>query len=227
MTGPRPPRPPRLLLVHGWGFDATVWDALAAALPEAECRRVDLGYFGALCPPPPPLPDDDGPVIAVGHSLGVLWLLQTRPCPWAGLVAINGFPRFTEAPDYAPAVPGRMLERMIARFPKAPAAVLAEFRRRCGADAAPPADLDAARLLDGLIALRDWDARAALAGPRLVLSGRDDPILPPGMAEHAFGTGPAVIHHEHPTGGHRLPLTEPAWCAAHLRAFSAGLTAAA
>lgn len=215
---------PRLLLVHGWGFDATVWDALAAALPEAECHRVDLGYFGAPCPPPP---TREKPVIVVGHSLGVLWLLHTRPCPWAGLVAINGFPRFTEAPDYAPAVPGRVLERMIARFPKAPAAVLAEFRRRCGADAPPPAGLDAARLLDGLVALRDGDARAALAGPRLVLSGRDDPILPPGMAGHAFGTGPAAIHHEHPTGDHLLPLTEPAWCAAHLRAFIAGLTAAA
>jgi pimeloyl-[acyl-carrier protein] methyl ester esterase len=208
---------PVLVFVHGWGFDVRLWDGVRAALPEADTAVVDLGYFGR--PASPGLPSDR-PVVAVGHSFGCLWLLHEKPFAWAGLVAVNGFPRFVEGPDYAPATPRRVLDRMIARFETAPGAVLEEFRRRCGA-AEPPPPADAGVLGAHLRALRDWDARAALTGPVLVLAGAEDPIVPPAMTERGFaGFAPDI----YPGGGHLLPLTAPEWCARRIAAFATGLS---
>jgi pimeloyl-[acyl-carrier protein] methyl ester esterase len=200
----------QVLLVHGWGFGPEIWDRVAAALPGFEIARVDLGFFGPprLCPPSPQ------PVLAVGHSLGLLWLLQHRPCPWRALISINGFPRFTETEDYRPAVPVRLLERMLRRLDQDPAAVVGEFRHRCGCADPLPGRPETARLRWGLEGLRDWDARASLpeAGPRLALGGGADPILPAGMAADGF----AREHETLAGAGHLLPLEAPDWCAARI-----------
>jgi pimeloyl-[acyl-carrier protein] methyl ester esterase len=145
--------------------------------------------------------------------------LHERPFAWAGLVAINGFPRFTEGPDYMPAAPRRLVDRMVTRFGTVPATVLDDFRRRCGsAEPAPPAD--PGRLGVDLLALRDWDARAGLSGPLLALAGEADPIVPPAMTDHAFADFPLEMR---PGAGHLLPLAEPDWCAGRIAAFVAGL----
>jgi pimeloyl-ACP methyl ester carboxylesterase len=83
--------PPTLLLLHGWGFDAGVWDGLVAALPGWPVLRGDLGYFGARAQ----LGLPQGPALAVGHSLGAM--LLARALPAVPLVAINGFDRFCGA----------------------------------------------------------------------------------------------------------------------------------
>ena len=214
-------RGPRLVLVHGWGFDHRLWQGLCSALPDLDAVTIDLGFFD---PPNCPAFAPDRPVVAIGHSLGVLWLLHTRPFPWCGLVSINGFPRFTEAPDYSPAVPARLLDRMIRRLPADPAGVTQEFRRRCG-DSDPLPDRPVPdSLLAGLVWLRDWDARPSakdeiLTTPILALSGHTDPILPAGMAEHCFSAFPMVTSSCCEGGGHLLPLTAPTWCAEHIRTF--------
>ncbi|HYD63930.1 alpha/beta hydrolase [Azospirillum sp.] len=207
---------PLLVLVHGWAFDHRVWEALRAALPDYDAVTVDLGFFGSSQMPDLPA---DRPLVAVGHSLGVLWLLARQPFAWAGMVSINGFPRFIEGPDYAPAVAPRVLDRMIARFSREPEAVVDGFRRRCGLAAPRPHGFDNARLLEGLEWLRDLDARTALDGrPLLALAGAEDPVVSPGMAEMAFGV---VIWQA--AGGHLLPLTHPMWCAGLIRAFVEGV----
>jgi len=197
---------PSLVFVHGWGFDAGFWHPVRALLPDRACAAIDLGFTGEASAPEPP-----AGAVAVGHSLGFLWLLERRPFPWRALIAINGFPRFVEGDGFRPAVAARALERMIAEFDRNPGKVAAEFLVRCGASA--PADgFDARRMAEALRWLLEWDGRRALSAetaPVHVLAGRGDPIVPPAMTVAGFA-GRQIHWHE---GGHLLPQTDPAWCA--------------
>ncbi|WP_199175700.1 alpha/beta fold hydrolase [Telmatospirillum siberiense] len=210
---------PVFLLVHGWGFDASFWTPLRDALAGTDSIAWDLGFHGSLSCPPPPA---GRPVIAVGHSYGLLWLLEKRPVAWQSLVSINGFPRFAAGGDFPEGVPPRLLDRMIARFGEAPEAVYRDFMIRCGVADPSRADLDPKALADGLNALRHWDARSRMAdlGPAdLVLAGRADPIVPEGLTKAGF-SGQDIFWHE---SGHLLPLEAPEWCAARLRRLHGGL----
>jgi pimeloyl-[acyl-carrier protein] methyl ester esterase len=189
----------KLLLVHGWGFDASLWDGVRAALKPIEALAWDLGYFGAERGP-----EVAGPFIAVGHSLGSLLLAAEPPPGCAGTIAINGFDRFTGDDR----VPARVLDRMRARFAAAPDAVLDEFRLRCGGSSHQGA-LDTARLGEDLERLATWDARGGKA-PMVVLQGADDPILSAAMQDHVFPGAPRAVL---AGGGHLLPITHPEWCA--------------
>ncbi|WBO23303.1 alpha/beta fold hydrolase [Sphingomonas abietis] len=197
---------PRLVMLHGWGLDAALWDGVRAALPDYETWAVDRGYFGAPADRPP-----DGPFVAVGHSLGALMMADLPAA--IGHIAINGFDRF--AGDDA--VPPRVVERMRRRFAEHPAAVLADFRLRIGADAAPQS-IDAARLATDLQILAEADRRAASRPRTLVLHGGMDPLLPAAMRETVFAGAPRDTVAD---GGHLLPLTHPTWCADRIRAFVA------
>ncbi|MCX8087386.1 MAG: hypothetical protein N3C63_10885 [Rhodocyclaceae bacterium] len=196
-----------VVLLHGWGYDATLWDAVRAALsPTLRVETLDFGYFGAV----PPAPTFDARVIAVGHSLGALWWLAQAPDAWQRLLCLNGFPRFLAAEDYAPAVAPRVLSRMKQQFLRDPQAVLAEFHARCGGHA-PTGTPDLARLAAGLDALATWDGRKTLAARRadvVALASRQDPIVPAMMSEMAFGGAEFVD-----APGHLLPLTHPELCA--------------
>lgn len=201
-----------VVLAHGWGYDAGVWDAVRALLPTTlTVSAIDFGYFDAHVAVPP-TPTFGEPIIAVGHSLGALWWLTQAETRWNKLLAINGFPRFTAAADYAPAVAPRVLARMRQQFPRNPTAVLADFHARCGGHA-PPGVADATRLAAGLDALADWDGRATLATRQadvFALAASGDAIVPAAMSAMAFSGG----HLEHvETSGHLLPLTHPNLCA--------------
>lgn len=204
---------PLLLLVHGWGFDASIWAPLQDALGDVESVAWDLGFHGAAsCPPVP----SGRPVVAVGHSYGLLWLLHECPFVWHALVSINGFPRFSAGEDFPAGVPSRLLDRMIARFSATPETVYRDFMIRCGLSDPRTQDLDRNALADGLNALRHWDERSRMAdlGPAdLVLAGRADPIVPGDLTESGFA-GTKIRWH---AGGHLLPLQAPDWCAAQLR----------
>jgi pimeloyl-[acyl-carrier protein] methyl ester esterase len=204
-----------LFLVHGWGFDRSLWEPLRAELAGTAVSLADLGYFGA-----PDWPAVAGPSVAVGHSLGSLLLLRDPPPDCRALVAINGFDRFTAGAD-TPGVPSRVVDRMLARFTEA----LGEFRRRCG-DTTVPARMNTDRLKSHLRLLRDGDEReraARWAGPILSLQAGDDPILPAGLREAAFSGAADLRRVERPDGGHLLPVTQPAWCADQIRGLLAEL----
>ncbi len=202
-----------VVLVHGWGYDASLWDAVRAKL-SVDATIIDLGFYGAV-PPPPTFAE---PVIAVGHSLGALWWLTQSGIPWRKLLSINGFPRFTEAADYAPAIAPRVLARMLQQFARDPAAVLADFHARCGGHA-PPGTPDIARLAVGLDWLAQWDGRATLAARRakvFALSSTHDPIVPAAMSAMAFGTVESID-----APGHLLPLSHPKLCAQWIERLAA------
>jgi pimeloyl-[acyl-carrier protein] methyl ester esterase len=196
----------RLVFLHGWGLDASLWNAVRAALPEHETVALDRGYFGA---PMVDVPSE--PFIAIGHSLGAL-LLADMPHA-IGLVAVNGFDRFIGEGAVAP----RIVDRMRKRFVQAPADVLADFRARIGASPAPES-LDSERLGADLDLLAETDRRDAARPRTLVLHGGADPLLPAAMRETVFAGAPRETV---AGGGHLLPLTHPAWVADHIRAFAA------
>lgn len=199
--------------VHGWGFDASLWSALSALLGGV---AIDRGYFGTVSTRIP-----EGPVLAIGHSLGALLLLRDPPPGTRAIVAINGFDRFTGGEDW-PGVPRRIVDRMLDRVPDAPDRVLADFHARCGT-AAPSGAPDPVRLEEDLRLLRDADERCASARlrcPLLVLQGEADPILPAGLRARTFGSAHAVARATCEGGGHVLPLSHAGWCAERITAFA-------
>jgi len=235
----------RVLFLHGWGLDASLWDGVRAALPEFEAVAWDRGYFG-----PPMIDPVDGPVLAVGHSLGAMLLAGMRGM--SGLVAVNGFDRFAGED----AVPVRVVERMRKRFGEAPAEVLADFRARIGAGPAPErieqerlaADLEilahpplqgegdrpqgggGVATPEAACFVDTWSTpppacgwspspcRGGFTVRTLVLHGGADPLLPPAMRDAVFAGAPRETL---AGGGHLLPLTHPEWVAARIRAFAA------
>lgn len=206
-----------VVLVHGWGYDASLWDGVREVLdPALAVETLDLGFFGKERKV-----DADGTVLAVGHSLGVLWWLTQARMPWRTLLAINGFPRFTETAGYAPAVAPRALARMQQQFAKSPTAVLQDFHSRCGGQA--PTDIaNVERLATGLGWLAELDGRAAATARHsdiVALAGSDDPIVPRPMSEMAWGKDCVCV--DTATPGHLLPLTHPALCAEWIERLAA------
>ena len=206
---------PCLLLVHGWGCDATIWDELRAALDGFDTLVVERGHLGAY----PARPAAPAGAIAVGHSAGLLDVLADLPSGCAGVVAINGFTRFAEAADFPAGTPRRVLDRMARRMAVDPDATVRAFRDRCGLSPLP-ADGRARhdRLRDGLADLATLDRRAEAQGLRLLaLAARADPIATPAMTRACFAEADTAWH---PGDSHVLPLAEPSWCARQLRRFA-------
>lgn len=226
MTGPL------LLFVHGWAGTPRLWDPVRAELAargvdDADMVCVDLnGLYDAL--PGAGLSRAGGgtgtgtgaggrPVIGIGHSLGSALLLAHGPA-LAGFVALNGFTRFTSAPDFPAGTHPRVLAQMRRRLLADAPAVLADFHARAGlplSDGLPGAD----RLAYGLDLLGGIDARAALAAldvPWLALGGADDAIVPPDQSRASF-PGVTLV----PEGAHALPVRRPGLCAWHILSVAA------
>ncbi|MBB2204327.1 alpha/beta fold hydrolase [Gluconacetobacter takamatsuzukensis] len=209
------PAPPALFLVHGWGFTPDFWQPVRARLGGVEATALDFGFFG----PERMTARPAGRHVAVGHSLGALWLLLNPPADCAGMLLINGFARFGATTDYPQGIPPRVIERMARGLEHNPDDVVATFRGRAGIATPAPGPARAERLARALELLRDADARGALAAeagtglpPIRVLAGGQDPIAPPAMTEASFRDRVPVEWVE--DGGHLLPLTHPDRCAA-------------
>lgn len=208
----------KLLFVHGWGFDGSVWDALATHF--ADCAFWDRGYFGAASEP-----GKSEAFLAVTHSFGTMRLFGGPHPGCRGIVAINGFDRFCEGERF-PGVQRRAIDRMIARFGVAPGEVLGEFRSRCGCDE-PFGKFDRKLLAEDLVALREGDCReqAAQSGlPILSLQGGCDPILPDAMRGAVFAGAASCERVTLETFGHLLPRQASATCAEAISAFMKRLT---
>jgi len=205
------------VLVHGWGFNASIWTPLIAQLGNAKATTVDFGFVdGGVgdfssddlggCP-------DDA--IAVGHSLGVLWLLKQGSDRFRGLVSCQGFDR------YCPHVPKSRVTALRRGIDRDPGGTMEAFWGSCGAPGfAPAAALNADRLRDGLDWLIQWDGQDAkknLRCPVLSLATRDDVIVPPAMSEAIWGRENLVWL---PDGGHVLPRKFPELCATHVIEFA-------
>lgn len=199
---------PLLVLLHGWGYDANFWQPLIDAAPDMEFRTWDLGFFGAPSFLPP-----EREAVAIGHSYGALWLLRQRPFAWKGLISINGFSRFSQAPDLPQGISFAQIDRLHAALDADPQGCLAGFRQRCGDTTPPPGGPDVARLAESLDRLRQWDERPAT--PDLALCGEADKVVPAPLSRALF---PERITRWH-GGGHLLPQQDPDWCAGEIRTW--------
>jgi len=206
------------VFVHGWGFHAGMWRALLDQLPGAELSLVDLGFIDGG---PAGVSDWPKDAIAIGHSLGLLWLLrqaEDNPRSFKGLVSIQGFDCFScHKPRAEVAGMRRDLKRNAG-------ATLRAFWRACrGTSFAPKGALKVERLDAGLSWLMDWDARAVrseLGCPVLALAARDDAIVPAAMSASIWGDDKIQWAQD---GGHVLPLRHPEWCARHVLDFAHAL----
>ena len=199
---------PLLVLLHGWGYDASFWQPLIEAMPDLECLAWDLGYYGERVLPPP-----ERGAFAIGHSYGLLWLLRHRPFAWRGLISVNGFTRFAQAPDLPQGVPLPQIDRLTDNLKEDALGCLTGFRQRCGDLIPPPETPDAEMLLDSLDHLRHWDERPAV--PDLALCGEADKVVPAPLSRALF---PDEITRWH-AGGHLLPRQDPEWCAGEIRTW--------
>lgn len=134
-----------LVLLHGWGMNAAVWDGLPADLgPGLTQHRIELPGHGES-PFPPQLGPGTGalwrwadaclaaaPARAVwlGWSLGGLVALAAAlraPKRVRALVLITATPRFVRAVDWTPAVPEATLDQFRDGLLADPAGTLSRF----------------------------------------------------------------------------------------------------
>jgi pimeloyl-[acyl-carrier protein] methyl ester esterase len=208
-----------LVFIHGWGFDASFWDPLAALFASYPQRRIDLGFFGEQNSA---LPEGNEKIL-IGHSLGFIHGLRQKQ-NWAGWAAINGFARFVEAPGKTGCVPAAALRDMRLRFSSDPAKTLKDFYSFIGARAPQTVSLDADRLREGLDELRGEDVSgivSALDVPGLVLASRSDPLVPVAASEALAKKTRQAKLKWHERGSHVLPQSDPAWCAQAIKEFLA------
>lgn len=200
-----------LVFVHGWAFGPEFWMPLQRELGVSEAFTLDLGYFG---PENLSLPGE--PFVAMGHSLGLLWLLRHAPDRLAALVSLGGFGRFD-----VPAGPTRAMRRGLSRDP---AQVIAAFHQACALpdelalDEPTLAKARPDQLAQGLDWLLQWDERATLEAfdrPLLALAAADDAIVPPDLSRASFPDNLTMLE----SGGHAFPASRPAQCALHIAPF--------
>ena len=212
----------RAIFLHGWGFGPDVWAPVLDRLGWGGVTTPDLGFVGAM---PPNAADmferirqDGRPVLAVGHSLGFLWLASREGWPEGSrLVGFNAFGCFATRPDFAQGTPGRILARMARGLQTDARAVVNAFRMTCGATELPAGcAVHAQNLRAGLDLLMHADARARLAGMAQavhVLGGRQDRVVPPDMLAASVPPDVSVARME---GGH-MPVSY-----SHLRSHQSG-----
>lgn len=203
---------PELVLMHGWGYDATLWNDVAPLLAPLAVTKLEAGYFGAA----PFLTLPTRPFIAIGHSAGGLWFLKQNLTHCRTVILINSFTRFTRGEDFPLGQAASILARMSRRLATAPDDVITTFRKNIGDSSAfchPVTD----RLMSGLADLTADDARhqARIMTPPLhALAGSDDPLIPPPLSSMCFENPHHLAWAE---GGHMLPLTQPHLCARFIR----------
>lgn len=243
---------PVLGLVHGWGMNARVFDALAGALAaEFDVRVLDLPGHGGRAPLQENTlatwADDvaahlpDGAAL-LGWSLGGQVAMRAaldHPRTIARLILLATTPRFVAAPDWSHAMAPYDLAQFGAALVADPRATLLRFlslQTRGAADqktllAALRENLqsmplpDAQALAAGLAMLRDTDLRAALASlaqPTLVLHGARDMLTPAGAGAALATALRDAQHIEFAHAAHAPHLSHTADVAAAIRSFLHG-----
>lgn len=196
-----------IVFVHGWGCDASYWDRVANNLPEFSSKRVNLGFVGAGAR----VSEVEEPSMFIAHSLGAMWALKHYGGLMRGLVAINGFPCFTDHAD------PKTLRSMILRLQRTPQKQMEDFWDVC--DLPHHDSLHISTLLKGLASLKDWDLKTELENltcPVMSLVGRNDPILNYDVMMRDWAKYEMHIAQD---GGHSLPISHAQWCAEKIKIF--------
>ncbi len=239
-----------LALVHGWGMNARVFDALVERLAgDFEVRALDLPGHGRRDALPrntlqswaddlaSQLPDN---VTLLGWSLGGQVAMRAaidHPNKVARLVLLASTPKFVAGDDWARGMAAVDLNDFGESLQADPQATLLRFlslqtrgmpgqktllqQLRQTLLAAPAARREA--LAAGLAVLRDTDLRdelTQLTQPTLVLHGALDTLAPPSAGAWLAETLPAAHHVELPRAAHAPHLSHGAEVAAAIMRFA-------
>jgi pimeloyl-[acyl-carrier protein] methyl ester esterase len=182
------------------------WVPVIDRLPDYPMVCANLGFSSTPFKPVTNFP------LVIAHSFGLMWALINLPRPWAGLVSINGFTRFTRINDFPGFDPNR-LARMRSRLCVDMSTVMDDFLRLCGAESQKPHQYHKAALSQGLEWLAEWDTRESFSRmdcPVLAIAGTADPIVTESHTRACFSKVPLVMK----TGGkHLMPHTHANWIA--------------
>jgi pimeloyl-[acyl-carrier protein] methyl ester esterase len=180
-----------LVFCHGFSYSPTYWDNLLPLLPEFTIHHMDLGYYGD-----PIIPDIKEPVIGIGHSLGLIKLMQQN-YQFKALIGLNGFVNFLGSDPHIHKRRVLELDTFELLICTSPSLALKFFHNRCGVslDHDPP---NKERLLSDLDLLR----QSFPIPPNLtVLATQDDIVCPPEITYNNFGS---TEIHMLKSGGHGL-----------------------
>jgi len=241
---------PVLALVHGWGMNARVFDALVDLLVEDfEVRTLDLPGHGGRAARADntlqgwaddlaqQLPDK---VMLLGWSLGGQVAMRAaldHPHKIARLVLLASTPKFVATEDWPRGMAAADLQDFGAALLADPQATLLRFlslqTRGMGGQkamlqqlrqtllAAPAPGRET--LAGGLAILRDTDLRAELprlTQPTLVLHGALDTLTPPAAGAWLAGALPAARHIEFSRAAHAPHLSHGKEVAAAIGCFA-------
>jgi len=238
-----------LLLVHGWGMNASVWLALAKALEkDYRVTLVELPGHGESPWSPATRMEDwaeqllaAAPADAVwlGWSLGGVVTLQAallQPQKLRALVGGATSPCFVQRKDWDCAIPAAVLENFAAELEADSRRTLRRFLSLQVQGAADAKDLllrlrrefdsrplpNPAALQAGLDILLHSDLRSALATlelPSAWLLGERDTLVPKSLAHALTGLQPQAEVHVIDGAAHAPFLSHPGQCLERLEAF--------
>jgi len=206
-----------LVLVHGWGFDQTCWEAWQPLFGnEVPQQLYNRGYFGRSNRLDALMPSDRLKVV-VAHSLGGHFLTPEILEGTHLLVLIASFAQYHDG--FSDQRRSRATtEAMRRKVIRSPLTVVSDFHSRCGyttvfiADTSTfNTDLLAADL--DLLDQHNLDLNLIAKLPKtLLLQGGKDEINPVCSGELLKEKLPAAVLKVHPDAPHALPFTHPKWC---------------
>lgn len=243
---------PDLVLLHGWGMNAQVWQTLAAELARNFCvHALDLPGVGANATMNAAGTDAmvnmlaaamPAPATVCGWSLGgqlALAWAHRFPAQVARLVLLATTPRFVcndewpygmtsaEFEDFAADVAGdlpRARMRFLALQANGDHAARGVLRELREA-IGRGGEADANALAAGLGLLRETDLRAILSGidqPALVMHGVNDAVIPLAAGEYLATALPRAEFMTVPGAGHAVFVTREVATTKRIREFHGG-----
>jgi pimeloyl-[acyl-carrier protein] methyl ester esterase len=238
---------PDLVLLHGWGMHASVWDELAALLalqfrvlslelPAARNSPDALDAMADTLAGMSPLR-----TIVCGWSLGgqvALRWAQLRPTQVARLVLISSTPQFVNGPDWNHGMVPKIFDAFAESLEHDVHGTLRRFvvlqahgdqdarqvARRLS-ECVVSGTQRATALADGLRLLRSTDLRpdlAAIEQPVLILHGDRDAVVPPGAGEYLHRSLPRAQFEIIAGAAHAPFIAQPQAVANHIAAFGHG-----
>ncbi len=212
----------QILMLHGWGFPATVFSSLIDKLAaDFDVRAPDRpGYAGNAGAGE--IIRLDAPVLLVGWSLGGLLALQLamrQPGKVRGLVLLATTPCFVNRPDWTQGMDNVVFDVFHKLVTDDPATAMQQFvrlnagripdRQSRAVLSALSGKATAQALQQGMSELAETDLRQSVADidlPVLLLHAADDRLVPAAASRWLQENIPNTRRLEFQTGGHAFFL---------------------